>query len=1265
MHFIKRLNQWFIEDYVKTAIDEFEVAKIRLTYNFLLLTAIIYLLYIPYLLYYNCISQLFMVLAGIIISTTSLFIIKYKQNFKFCALINTLCFFIGLICVVAYNKGKIDPLTFSWTLSFILFAFFILGKKWGIFFSILNFSNIFIVIINSYETYNVKLYNDNILDYLINLIFPISFLLYISNQYTKLISETIEKLKESRTYQEILNKELNQNNYLFSLAQKQLKENERKFRLISENSKNLIMLCNQDYQITYVSPIVKEMLGYEQEELIMQPPDIIIHPDYRQEFKQNYTQALTQDLKKQSIFKALKKNKRSFWLETLSKGIKDEEDTVIGVQLSSNDITHQKNHELTLEQTQQLAKVGGWEYDLKRDELILTEEFYKIYELPKEKSIKLNELMNLYQYKWRKILKQALNAVIAEGNDFDKELEFDTLGKKHKWLRVIGKAVREDSETVKLIGAVQDITERKESEIRLKRIQKQREIISEMLSLSNALISFHEKINRLMEIAGNFMKANRVFIFEYNQEKKILNNTVEWNALDSSSQIDDLQNIPYQQALPLISVLKLNKFIFSKHINNDFTDNILRFMKLEDNISIIAFPLYIQDKFIGLIGITSNREIWDNNGVVFMRSMSSMISNLLERKEAKDIIRKSALRFREFAKMLPEMVGEINLDQKITFVNDFSLKHFGYTESDLEKGIYLKQLLIPDEEEKIKLHFLKVLQGKDMEGIKYTAVKRNGEKFPIVAYVNLIEKSHVLRGFRFVIIDITGQIETEKKIRSLAKFPEEDPDPVIRVTKNGEIIYSNNKSLELQRFLKTQHNLFLEIFNEIYEINKIKEIEFRADQSYFRLTLVPVKEFEYINIYGKNITLRKKAEQELKKAKEIAEEVSNSKALFLSTMSHEIRTPLNAIIGITYLLLKENPRSSQKENLETLKFSAESLLVLVNDILDFNKIEAGKIKFEEIEFNLQNLLDNLEKTFKLKASQKDINLIFEKDPLIPLVLIGDTTRLTQILNNLLSNAVKFTNKGYVKLSLQLKEKDPESVIINFSVIDTGIGISTNKTDAIFESFNQASSDITRKYGGTGLGLAITKKLLELQGSQINLKSQPGVGSKFYFSLKFKIGKRSIEETTAPAGTRPLFSSMAGIKILIVEDNQINQFVAKKILSHWDIKTDTAKNGNLAVRKVKSDMYDLILMDLQMPEMDGYQATRIIKQMNGGKFKNIPVIALTASILSDVKNKIYEAGMNDYISKPFNPKELYEKISKYAFLNPEKLKKENAKNAHGN
>ncbi|MDP4188431.1 MAG: response regulator, partial [Bacteroidota bacterium] len=221
------------------------------------------------------------------------------------------------------------------------------------------------------------------------------------------------------------------------------------------------------------------------------------------------------------------------------------------------------------------------------------------------------------------------------------------------------------------------------------------------------------------------------------------------------------------------------------------------------------------------------------------------------------------------------------------------------------------------------------------------------------------------------------------------------------------------------------------------------------------------------------------------------------------------------------------------------------------------------------------------------------------------------------------------------------------------------------TAAIFESFNQASSDITRKYGGTGLGLAITKRLLELQGSQINLKSQPGVGSKFYFSLKFKIGKRSIEETTSPAGTRPLFSSMAGIKILIVEDNPVNQFVAKKILSHWDIKTDTAKNGNLAVRKVKGDMYDLILMDLQMPEMDGYQATRIIKQMNGGKYKNIPVIALTASIFSDVQNKIYDAGMNDYISKPFNPKELYEKISKYAFLNPEKSKKENAKNAHGN
>lgn len=398
--------------------------------------------------------------------------------------------------------------------------------------------------------------------------------------------------------------------------------------------------------------------------------------------------------------------------------------------------------------------------------------------------------------------------------------------------------------------------------------------------------------------------------------------------------------------------------------------------------------------------------------------------------------------------------------------------------------------------------------------------------------------------------------------------------------------------------------------------------------------------------HGIDITERKMAEQELIKAKEQAEFSMKAKEQFLSTMSHEIRTPLNAVIGMTHLLLQEDPRPDQLESLQTLKFSAENLLVLINDILDFSKIEAGKISFEAVDFNLIRLINGIKQSLIYSAQEKGLFFKVKLDSELPEVIKGDPVRLSQILTNLLSNAIKFTEKGSVVLDITLAGTTEDTVTVDFEVRDTGIGISPEQQKVIFESFTQASSDTTRKYGGTGLGLAITKRLLELQNSHIRLESTPGKGSGFSFTLQF--GKSSpysspmptVEEITMQQPARSYGT------ILLVEDNAINRKVASRFLEKWNFQVDMAENGLIALEKVQEKNYDLVLMDLQMPEMDGYQATAAIRRLPGEKYARLPIIALTASAMLDVKDKVLSLGMTDYLTKPFNPEDLLAKISRY-------------------
>jgi len=409
------------------------------------------------------------------------------------------------------------------------------------------------------------------------------------------------------------------------------------------------------------------------------------------------------------------------------------------------------------------------------------------------------------------------------------------------------------------------------------------------------------------------------------------------------------------------------------------------------------------------------------------------------------------------------------------------------------------------------------------------------------------------------------------------------------------------------------------------------------------LSAIDDDENNLISIIGflqEQILKAKELELALIQSKEFAEKAANAKSDFLSVMSHEIRTPLNAIIGYIHLLQNEDPLPSQVDFLRILQISADNLLSLINDVLDFSKIEEGKIVFSERDIDIRQLVNNIKMANRIRAEEKGnmLKVMFDDD--VPPFIIGDDIRLMQVLNNLVSNALKFTHNGRVVIEVQLKAQTAKDVTLHFAVIDTGVGISKDKQQMIFERFTQENSNITREYGGSGLGLSIIKMLLNLQHSEILVDSEPGKGSNFHFDLKFNRSLVTKREEKRNDDVKP---DLKGISILLVEDVEFNVILAHKILTNWNAKVTVAENGAVAVEKVRNNNYDVILMDLQMPVMDGLTSAREIRKFN----THTPIIAQTASTSNDIQELVYECGMNDYVSKPLNPRYLYPTILKHA------------------
>jgi len=483
-------------------------------------------------------------------------------------------------------------------------------------------------------------------------------------------------------------------------------------------------------------------------------------------------------------------------------------------------------------------------------------------------------------------------------------------------------------------------------------------------------------------------------------------------------------------------------------------------------------------------------------------------------------------------------------------------------------------------------------------------------------------------------------------------------DIIFIVSYDGLILYCNNsiKQLGYKERSIVGKNFFdfidpsLEVsFKKEFKKSTVrrftKSVEFQfkcKDKSYkfFEFNAINLKQkdgLEGLILDCRDISQRKKDAEELLRAQK-------AKELFLANISHEIRTPINGIAGMADLL-NQNPSAEDRSlYLKAIKTASENLKVIINDILDLASIESGKLKFEKIHFDLNKTIRSLVDTFRLQSNEKGIHLNYHKDPTVPSVFIGDPVRLNQILINLISNALKFTHQGSIHITVSLEQIKNKDYHIKFEIKDTGIGIHKSKLRTIFESFSQADASVTRKYGGTGLGLTIVRQLVQMQHGSIRVASEENKGSLFTVVIPYRIGTTDEQISGEKIGLNKSLQ-LQSASILLVEDNDINRLYAGSILRMWGCPFDTAENGEIAIEKLKKSHFDLVLMDIQMPVMDGFETTKVIRQWSNEKSK-IPIIALTANATQKDIDKCISLGMNDCLTKPFTQEDLLKMLGKY-------------------
>ena len=842
-----------------------------------------------------------------------------------------------------------------------------------------------------------------------------------------------------------------------------------------------------------------------------------------------------------------------------------------------------------------------------------------------------------YKVSVKKVLDDALNGI--ETSNF----EFPLFTKEGKKVMVLLNAsTRRDSvgKIIGVFGVGQDITEidtlRKES-----------------VAIAKELLQFIETANAPIFGIDNKGKVN-----EWNQTStKITNFTKE--DVFGKDLVKEFITDDYKASV---------KKVFDDALNGIETSN-------------FEFPLFTKKgkKVMVLLNASTRRDsVGKIIGVFGVGQDITEIDTL--RKEAV-AISKELLQFIETANA---PIFGIDNKGKVNEWNQTSTKITNFTKEDVFGKDLVKEFITDEYKVSVKKVLDDALNGIETSNFEFPLFTKQGKKIMVLLNASTRRDSvGKIIGVFGVGQDITEIDTLRKESVAIAKYSlsliEASLDPLITISTAGKITDMNEALANITGLTRkeltgtdffdyfTEPQKAREVYQEVFAKGSVADSPLTLRHKDGKLTDVLFNGSVYkddrgnvlgVVVVARDVTDQKRIATELTEAKvfaelatviaeeakskaesatRIAEDAVKAKQQFLSNMSHEIRTPMNAIIGFTKVVLKTHLSAKQKEYLTAIKMSGDALIVLINDILDLAKVDAGKMTFVKTPFKMALSISAMLHLFETKIQEKNLELVKEYDNKIPEVLVGDPIRLHQIILNLVSNAVKFTTKGKIIVSVHLLNEDEEQVTIEFAITDTGIGIPQNKIEKIFENFQQASSGTSRLYGGTGLGLAIVKQLVEPQGGSIRVKSKIDVGSTFSFILNFQKTKAKAELETE---IEELDTNFRNIKVLVVEDIPLNQLLMKTLLDDFGFECDIASNGKIAIEKLQTKYYDIILMDLQMPEMNGFEATEYIRNKMNSK---IPIIALTADVTTVDLAKCKAVGMNDYIAKPVDEKLLYSKI----------------------